>query len=76
MIVICNLIIDYSRISVDLVLEPVVSLYNDARAYYYSERIIWLFLEFLKEKLLYKEAANMMIKLAADVLFFSILKLG
>lgn len=65
---ICNLIIDYTRISVDLVLEPVVSLYHEAKAFYFSERATWLFLEFLKEKLLYKEAANLMIKLAADVL--------
>jgi hypothetical protein len=70
MIVICNLIIDYTRISIDLVLEPVVSLYNEGKAYYFSERAIWLFAEILKEKLLYKEAANLMISLAADVLIF------
>lgn len=67
---ICNLIIDYTRISIDLVLEPVVSMYNEAKAYYFSERAIWLFVEILKEKLLYKEAANLMISLAADVRIF------
>lgn len=69
MIVICNLIIDYSRISIDLVLEPVVSLYNESKAFYFSERAIWVFIELLKEKLLFKEAANLMIKLASDVSF-------
>jgi hypothetical protein len=45
-------------------------MYNEAKAYYFSERAIWLFVEILKEKLLYKEAANLMISLAADVRIF------
>lgn len=69
MIVLCNLIIDYSRISVELVLDSVVALYNESKAFYFSERAIWLYIELLKEKSLYREAANVLIKLAADVIF-------
>ena len=67
MIGICNLIIDYSRISTDSILEQVVAIFSEAKAPYFAERAIWIFYELFKERLLFKEAASLLVKLAGEV---------
>jgi hypothetical protein len=48
-------------------LEQVVAIFSEAKAPYFAERAIWIFYELFKERLLFKEAASLLVKLAGEV---------
>ena len=67
MIGLCNLIIDFSRVSADSALDPILPLYYEKKSFYFVERAIWLHCELLKERQLFREAGTLMVKLAGEV---------
>lgn len=71
MIALCGLLSDMTRGPFEPYVDSCLSLYKDANVPQFAERATLVFFEMLKERQLYKEAANFLVRMAGDVCEFT-----
>ncbi len=67
MIALCGLHSDMTRGPFEPYVDACLSLYRDANVPHFADRATLVFYEMLKERQLFKEAANFLVKMAGDV---------